>query len=105
MTGVMLAMRDAPELRECLCDQVFTSRGDTLRLVVARAVARGELPPESNPELAHEVAAAMWAQRALVVGAPVDDAFIAHVADDVLIPLLSRSSPTVQTYHRERDRS
>jgi hypothetical protein len=38
------------------------------------------------------VASALWIQRVLVVGGQVDDDFITHVTDDVLIPLLSRGS-------------
>jgi hypothetical protein len=55
-------------------------------------VARGELPEETDPLILHEVASALWFHRVLVVGARVDDAFITHVVDDVLMPLLDRSS-------------
>jgi hypothetical protein len=62
------------------------------KVIVDRAIARGELSPSTNHLLLHEVAGALWFHRILVVGAPVDDAFIAHVVDDVLIPTLDRSS-------------
>ena len=55
------------------------------RVIVARAIARGELPADTDPLMLHEVASALWFHRVLVVGGPVDDAFIAHVVDDVLI--------------------
>ena len=92
MAGVLRAMRQSPELGDCLRDQVFDRKRDVIRAVVARAVARGELSAGADPDLAHEVAGALWVQRVLVVGAPVDDGFVAHVVDDVLIPLLTRSS-------------
>jgi hypothetical protein len=85
-------MRCTPELGSCVRDQVLESKGKALRDIVARAVARGELPPAADAALAHEVASALWIKRALVVGGQVDDAFIAHVTDDVLIPLLSCGS-------------
>ena len=62
------------------------------KVIVDRAIARGELSPDTDHLLLHEVAGALWFHRILVVGAPVDDAFIAHVVDDVLIPALDRSS-------------
>jgi hypothetical protein len=85
-------MRCTPELGDCVRDQVLESKLDVSRTIVERAVERGELPPGTDPLLLHEVASALWFHRVLVVGAPVDDAFIAHVVDDVLLPMLDRSS-------------
>lgn len=90
MAGVLRAMRRAPELGACVRDQVVDSKAMLLQVIVERAVARGELPAEADPGLAHEVAAALWFQRVLVVGGAVDDEFLVHVTDDVLIPLLRR---------------
>lgn len=91
MAGVLRAMRCTPEIGDCVRDQVLTAKASALRTVVERAVARGELAPSADAALAHEVAGALWFQHVLVVGADVDDAFIDHVTDDVLIPLLSGS--------------
>ncbi|MBA2769146.1 MAG: TetR/AcrR family transcriptional regulator [Sporichthyaceae bacterium] len=95
MAGVLRAMRRAPELGKCMRDQVMDRKRAVFRTIVARAVARGELPAGASADLAHEVAGALWVQRVLVVGGDVDDAFIDHVVDDVLIPLLCHplSSP------------
>ena len=95
MAGVLRAMRCTPGLGDCVRDRVFDSKADALRTVVDRAVARGELPPTADARLAHEVAGALWVQRVLVVGGTADDAFITHVTDDVLIPLLC--NPTQET--------
>ena len=92
MAGVLRAMRSTPELADCVRTQVLESKCEVSRTIVARAVERGELPAETDPMLLHEVASALWFHRILVVGGPVDDDFIAHVVDDVLIPLLDRSS-------------
>jgi AcrR family transcriptional regulator len=91
IAGVLRAMRQAPELARCVRAQVLESRCDVSRTIVGRAVARGELSPDTDPLLLHEVAGALWFHRILVVGAPVDDDFIAHVVDDVLIPVLAHS--------------
>jgi hypothetical protein len=92
VAGVLRAMRSTPELADCVRTQVLESKCEVSRTIVARAVERGELPTETDPMLLHEVASALWFHRILVVGGPVDDEFIAHVVDDVLIPLLDRSS-------------
>jgi AcrR family transcriptional regulator len=96
IAGVLRAMRSAPELADCVRSQVIESKCDVSRIIVARAVARAELPAETDPLILHEVASALWFHRVLVVGGPVDDAFIAHVVDDVLIPLLDRSSRSAE---------
>jgi len=96
IAGVLRAMRTTPELADCVRSQVIESKCDVSRVIVARAIARGELPAETDPLILHEVASALWFHRVLVVGGPVDDAFIAHVVDDVLMPLLDRSSRSAE---------
>ncbi len=96
IAGVLRAMRTAPELADCVRSQVIESKCDVSRIIVSRAVARGELPAQTDPLILHEVASALWFHRVLVVGGPVDDAFIAHVVDDVLMPLLDRSSRSAE---------
>ena len=96
IAGVLRAMRSAPELADCVRTQVVESKCDVSRTIVARAVERGELPATTDPLILHEVASALWFHRVLVVGADVDDAFIAHVVDDVLMPLLDRSSRSAE---------
>jgi AcrR family transcriptional regulator len=96
LAGVLRAMRGAPEIAEILRTQVLEEKRSVSRTLVARAVVRGELGPDADPEVFHEVAPALMFFRVLVTGRPVDDEFLAHVADDVLIPLLIRSASTRQ---------
>jgi AcrR family transcriptional regulator len=91
MVGVLRAMRSTPELADCMRAQVLDQKRYIGRTLVARAVARGELPPDADPDVWHEVAPALMFFRIVVADAPVDDAFLTHVADDVLVPLLVRS--------------
>jgi AcrR family transcriptional regulator len=93
MAGMLRAMRSAPELADCVRNQLLEQKRYISRTLVARAVARGELPPTADPDVFHETAPALMFFRLLVLDAPVDDAFLAHIADDVLIPLLSRTGP------------
>jgi AcrR family transcriptional regulator len=91
LAGVLRAMRGAPELADCLRERVLEDRRGIASVLVDRAVARGELAPGADPGVFHEVAPALMFFRVLVTGGDVDDEFLAHVADDVLVPLLACS--------------
>jgi AcrR family transcriptional regulator len=91
MAGVMRAMRNTPDLAETVRAQTLEAKRYVGNTLVARAVARGELPAGADPEVFHETAPALMFFRILVVDQPVDDAFIAHVTDDILVPLLTAS--------------
>jgi AcrR family transcriptional regulator len=52
--------------------------------------AAEQLAPGAAPLFA-EVASAMIVQRIVVVGEPCDAAFLAHLVDDILLPLLRRT--------------
>ena len=98
IAGVVRAMQSAPELADCMRSQVIEDKRTISRTIVGRAVARGELGPDADPGVFHEVAPALMFFRALMTGLPVDDGFLAHVTDDVLVPLLTGSGtrPTRQ---------
>jgi AcrR family transcriptional regulator len=103
LSGVLRAMRGAPELAETLRQQMLEEKRNVGRTIVRRAVERGELGPATDPSVFHEVAPALMFFRVLVTGEPVDDDFLAHAADDVLIPLLACSGTraTVPTVRQE----
>jgi AcrR family transcriptional regulator len=92
LAGVLRAMRGAPEIAETLRTQMLEDKRAVGRTIVARAVTRGELGPDADPDVFHEVAPALMFFRVLVTGGAVDEEFLAHVADDVLVPLLIRSA-------------
>jgi AcrR family transcriptional regulator len=91
MAGVLRAMRSSPELADSVREQVIEDKRQIGRTLVARAVARGELPPGADPGIFNDTAPALMFFRVLVTGQPVDDDFLDHVTDDVLVPLLVRS--------------
>ena len=92
LSGVLKAMRGAPEIADTLRQQVLVDKQNVGITIVRRAIERGELGPNADPAVFHEVAPALMFFRVLVTGEPIDDDFFAHVADDVLIPLLACSS-------------
>ncbi|HEX6654599.1 MAG TPA: TetR/AcrR family transcriptional regulator [Candidatus Limnocylindria bacterium] len=91
MAGVLRAMRSSPELADSMREQVIEAKRQIGRTLVARAVARGELPSGADPGVFKDTAPALMFFRVLVTGQPVDDDFIDHITDDVLVPLLVRS--------------
>lgn len=102
MVGVLRAMRNAPELADCVRAQVIEQKRYIGRTMVERAVRRGELPPNADPEVFHETAPALMFYRLIVLGQPIDDAYLEHVAGDVLVPLLVQSAQTAHCTYPAR---
>jgi AcrR family transcriptional regulator len=102
MVGVLRAMRNAPELAVCVRDQIIEQKRYIGRTLVERAVRRGELPPAADPEVFHQVTPALMFYRLIVLGEPIDDDYLRHVADDVLIPLLVHSAQAAHGSHQAR---
>lgn len=99
VAGVMSAMRTDPELAGLMRSHVLD--GDSpMDVVVARAVARGELPPGASGALVDEVAPAVVMLRLVFRGEPLDDAFLVHLVDEVVLPLLRQPPPGAQVPHR-----
>jgi AcrR family transcriptional regulator len=85
---VIAAQRDKV-LAAALRTHIEDDELSPFQAVLHRAVARKRLPAGAPTELVHDVAEAL-VLRQLQTGAPFDDAFIARVVDDVLLPLLRK---------------
>ncbi|MBO2453704.1 TetR/AcrR family transcriptional regulator [Actinomadura barringtoniae] len=90
--GLMIAMRHDAELAAVVREQVVADKGEAFGAVIARAVARGELPETVDTALFVEISSAMLFSRLFLTGQPLDDAFIDHLIDDVLLPLLDHQA-------------
>jgi AcrR family transcriptional regulator len=97
LLGVMAAMHADPDLADLLRVQVFESKHAEYDEIVARAVARGELPGPGGAALLHEILPALVAARFLVLDLPADDEFADHLVDDVALPLLQFRPPQETT--------
>jgi AcrR family transcriptional regulator len=97
MFGLALAARSDPELGRVLREQLFEEKAQVAVAIVDRAAARRELTadPAVGARLLDEVAPAVMILRQLG-GAALDDAFLDHVTDDILLPLLISSPPKEQ---------
>jgi hypothetical protein len=97
MAGAVRAMRAAPELANCVRDSMIEDKRDVARVIVDRAIARGELPAHADPELLHQVAPAMILFQLLICAQPADEPYLEHVVDDVLTPLLTQPRTAIST--------
>ena len=90
LVGVLSAMHKDQELADLMRSQVIDARKDILDEILERAVAAGELKPSTGAGVVNEVLSAMFFNRLVISGEPIDDAFITHMVDDVVLPLLRR---------------
>jgi len=90
--GLLTAMRRDPELAAVVRDQVLDAKREVFGAVIARAAARHDIPAAADAALLAEISSAVLLSRLLVTGEPLDDAFVQHLVDAVLLPMLQRQS-------------
>jgi hypothetical protein len=88
------ALRGAPLVADAVRRELIDARRGIARTIVARAVQRGDLPPGVDPDVFEAVAPPLVFFRLNVLAEPVDEEFLAHVTDEVLLPLMSRTGGT-----------
>ena len=91
--GLLIAMRRDPELADTVREQVLQAKREVFGAVIARAAARGDVPAATDGALLAEISSAVLFSRVLVTGEPLEDAFIQHLVDVVLLPALGWPSP------------
>jgi AcrR family transcriptional regulator len=97
LIGLLMAARKDAELAELLQAQIRDGSEALLRAIFDRAVDRGELPTGPDPTLVRELVPALILQRMIFGDQLTDDAFVAHVIDDFVIPWLAGSRQAVTT--------
>lgn len=91
--GLVLAMHRDPELAGAVREQMLHAKREVFGAVISRAVARGDAPSADGGALIAEIGSAVLFSRLLVTGEPLDDAFMRHLVDAVLLPAIERPSP------------
>jgi AcrR family transcriptional regulator len=87
--GLISQLRDSEELSTLLRDEVVTHERARIDNLLARAVARGELPPDARvTPLFHDLAGSLIFSRAVITAEPLDGAFLSELVDHVLLPVL-----------------
>ena len=86
--GILNASRTDDVLGALLSERMWESKQRSLRIVVERAVARGELADLSRVAVVCEVCCAVVLHRVFVERDVPDEAFRRHLVDDIALPLL-----------------
>lgn len=89
MAGLFTAMHNDPELAAEL-RSMQSSKTPIAEAVCARAEQRGELRPGYDAGLIDEIVPGQLFMRSFARGGPLDAAFIDHLVDDIILPLLNR---------------
>jgi len=88
ITGLLSAATRNPGLSETLFSCIYETKHGIYETIINHATARGELAADVDPRLLHEVLHAMVLTHMLQTGGPMEQEFVVHVIDDVLIPVL-----------------
>jgi AcrR family transcriptional regulator len=86
--GMVSAMHHDQELADLMRQQMSEAKQGLYDEIVARAVQRGEPVSISAAPVANEVSSALFFNRVAMGSGEIDEAFIYHVVDDVILPLL-----------------
>lgn len=84
--GLMTALHTHEDLQTAFQERFLAPRLAEDRQMFDRAAARGELGPDVDVDLLMSILPALSVHREMLLGTPVDETFIQHVIDDVLLP-------------------
>jgi AcrR family transcriptional regulator len=84
MQGLVSDLATEPELAWAFRDRVVAARVAEVRRLVDRGIARGDLRPDTDYELAHELLFSPVYYRLLLSGAPLDETVAGRVVDAFL---------------------
>jgi len=84
MQGLISQIATEPELARVYREQVVEPRREQLRPVVERGIARGDLRPDTDLRLVHELLVGPILYRLLLSGPPLDRRLTTSLADAVL---------------------
>ena len=93
VSGLMTAAAHDPILADTLSQSLFEDKAAMHADLVRRAVKRGEIPPDTDPSILHEVMHSMISSRKVWNLGPLDEEYAQHVVDEVLIPVMTYRKP------------
>lgn len=94
MAGLMTMLSRSPELAEAANAAVVEPRAAAHRMLMRRAVERGEISPDCDIDTLSLVAPSMAAYRALILLQPGDRDFYVSVIDSVILPAVGLAGTT-----------
>lgn len=90
VAGVITAAARNPVLARTMHEYMYEKKHAAHEEIVRRAAQRGEVDPGTDPHLLHEITFSLVLARRLQRCEPLDERFVEHVVDDVLLPVLTR---------------
>lgn len=93
VSGLMTAAAHDPRLADTLSQSLFEDKAQMHVDLVRRAVERGEIPPDTDPAIIHEVMHSMISSRKVWNLGPLDEEYARHVVDNILIPVMTYRKP------------
>jgi AcrR family transcriptional regulator len=93
ISGLMTAAGRNPQLACALHAAVGETKKAMHQAVIGNAVARGEIPADTDPALLHEVLQAVVLGRRIWENEPLTEEWARHIADDILLPVLRWRGP------------
>jgi AcrR family transcriptional regulator len=92
MAGLMSMLSRAPELAHAVNSAIVEPRAEVNRILMKRAIERGEIPADCDIETLSLISPSMAAYRVLVLRKPVDRAFLVSLIDGVILPAVGLSA-------------
>ncbi len=94
MTGLLSMLSKDPELSDSVLSSIMEPRVAANRIILRRAVERGEIPAHTDIETVAMISQAMATYRVMILRKPVDREFILSVIDDIVLPAVGLSGST-----------
>jgi AcrR family transcriptional regulator len=101
MAGLMSMLSRAPELAEAANAAIVEPRATANRILMRRAIDRGEIAADCDIETLSLISPSMAAYRVLILRKPVDRKFLVSLIDGVLLPAVGLGRPN-DTEREER---
>lgn len=92
ITGLIGELRRSPDLATAMRTGFIKSRKAAITTVFDNARQRGEIPYDANVDTLWYLGPALVFFRVVMLGEPVDGAFVRHVVDDIVLPLVGRNA-------------
>ena len=86
MAGLVSLIARNPELADVAREAIVLPRVRINTRILNRAIARGEIPADTDVDLISMVSASMVSYRTLMLQQPVDRAFLLRIIDTVILP-------------------
>jgi AcrR family transcriptional regulator len=88
LIGMVSAMHNDQELAALMRQQITDAKQGLYDEIVSRAIQRGEPVSTGAAQVANEVSSALFFNRVAMGGGEIDEVFILHMVDDIILPLL-----------------